>query len=53
MKFNFEKEYDSSLLLDVIKYNHDKYVSYINDLPLLLIKNMKKYFQHVTKKYHV
>lgn len=42
MKFNFEKEYDSSLLLDVIKYNHDKYVSYINDLPFIINKKYEK-----------
>lgn len=39
---NFDKEYDTQFLSDVIKYNHDKYISFINEIPFEINKEFEK-----------
>lgn len=39
---NYDKEYDTQFLTDVIKYNHEKYISFANGLPFEINKQYEK-----------
>ena len=52
MRSNFEKEYNVNFLSKVIEYNHNKYISFRNNLPFEINKEYEKVLNARYQKCH-